>query len=348
MLRSHTPSPSTLRFTLAMGLLLTAIVALIGLCLFVGSSALSAEDVWQALLHRGTDTTSFIVWETRLPALLTALLAGVALGVTGLVMQTVFANPLADPGVLGVNAGAALGVAIVILAFGGNVALKGMMLSGFLLTVGAALLGAGVVLGILTLCSSIVRHYATLLIIGVMVSYLASSLISLLNFHSTAQGISAFVFWGFGDFGSLTSDRICLLALAIAIGCAVLFFQAKALNALLLGDNYARSVGISVRRSRTILILLAGWLSAVVTATCGPISFIGLAVPHIVRLCFRTANHLLLLPLCALTGSALALLCHFASQLPQTGILPINALTPIIGVPIVLYLLIRGRAWSAR
>lgn len=339
----QTIQTSSLRFSVGVVSLVAIALVLILACLFMGSSMLSIEEVGQALLHRGNDTASFIVWETRLPALLTALLAGAALGIAGLIMQTVFVNPLADPGILGVNAGASLGVAIVVLLFGGSVAIKGMVFSGFLLTVGAALAGASLVLVLLTVCSALVRHHLTLLVVGVMISYLTASIISLLNFYGTAQGISAFVFWGFGDFGSLTSDRIVLLALAILLGGFLLFFQTKTLNALLMGHRYATNLGISVRRSRTLLLFLAGWLSAVVTATCGPISFIGLAVPHIVRLCFRTANHRHLLPLCALAGAVLALFCHWVSQWPQTGALPINALTPILGVPIVLYLLIKGK-----
>lgn len=317
---------------------------LVGACLFTGSVSLPLHEVVASLFGGGEERVAFIVWESRLPALLTAILAGSALGVSGGVMQTVFANPLAEPGILGVNAGASLGAAVAMLLLRGSWAVEEVVVSGFLLTLVAALVGAMVVLLLLLVCSALVRHYLTLLIIGVMVSYLVASLISLLHFYATKEGISAFVFWGFGDFGSLTKDRLAVLAVAVAMGIGGLAFFVKPLNALLLGTDYATNIGVAVRRSRTLVLLLAGWLSAVITATCGPIAFIGLAVPHMVRLLFRTANHRYLLPLSALMGANIALLCHWAAQgLSQGTALPLNAITPLVGVPFVLYLLLKKR-----
>lgn len=324
--------------------LLLLLGLLVGACLFTGSLSLEAQEVWEALIGKRTDTVAFIVWESRFPALLTAIVAGAALGVAGLVMQTVFSNPLAEPGILGVNTGAALGAAVAMLFLRGSLFWEGMLVSGFLLTAFAALLGAVCVLLLLLLCAAFTRNHLTLLIVGVMISYLTASLISLLHFYATAEGISSFVFWGMGDFGGLTQERLSVLAVAVVGGITALLFYSKQLNALLLGVDYAMSVGVMVRKSRTIILLIAGGLSAVVTAACGPIAFIGLTVPHIARLLFATSNHRVLLPLSALIGANLALLCHWAAQgLSLSNSLPINVMTPFIGAPFVFYLLFKKK-----
>lgn len=312
--------------------------------LFQGSTDIAVGDIWASLVHPGESAVDFIVWQTRVPALLTALFAGAALAVSGLVMQTVFANPLADPGILGVNAGAALGAAIAMLFLGGTLVAGEWMISGFLLVSLSALLGAAAVIAVLLLCSAWMRQHVTLLIIGIMISYIAGALIALLNFFSTDQGVHSFVFWGFGDFSNITLERIPMLAVAVTAGCVALLLAAKPLNALLLGTEYASNLGFSIRRTRTLLLFIAGGLSAIVTAVCGPISFLGLAVPHAVRLIARTADHRHLLTLCIIAGADLALFCNWICHLPGDGqILPLNAITPIIGVPIVLYLLLKGK-----
>ncbi len=311
--------------------------------LLSGSADLSVAQIWHALSTGGSeeDAAAFIVFELRLPQLLTALLAGMALAASGLVMQTVFGNPLADPSLLGVNAGAGLGAAVAMLLLGGSFAAGGLALSGYMLTVLAACLGAVAVIVLLIFFSSMFRSNLHLLVAGVMVSFVASSLISILGYYSTAQGLQGYVFWGMGDFGSVVAERLWILFVVVFIGVAWLFLRVKTLNALLLGRNYAANLGVNVRRERTVLLLVSGLLCAVVTALCGPIAFIGLAAPHFARFVHRTANHRTLLPLTLLWGMNTALVATLLTHLPGGVLLPLNAVTPLLGVPVVLYLLLR-------
>ncbi len=311
--------------------------------LLSGSADLSVAQVWNALLNGGADSdaASFIVFELRLPQLATALLAGVALSSSGLVMQTVFGNPLADPSLLGVNAGAGLGAAVAMLLLGGSFAVGGFSFSGYLLTILAACRGAGIDIALLIFFSALFRSNLHLLVAGVMMSFIASSLISILSYYSTAQGVQGYVFWGMGDFGSVVSDRLLLFFVVVCVGVLLLLLRVKTLNALLLGRNYAANLGVNVKRERTVLLLLSGLLCAVVTALCGPVSFIGLAAPHFARFVHRTANHRTLLPLTLLWGMNTALLASLLTHLPGGVLLPLNAVTPLLGVPVVLYLLLR-------
>lgn len=331
-----------------MGLVLPAVLLalLAAVNLFAGSLTLPATEVWNALTRQSDAgaTATFIVRETRLPALLTAAVAGAALSVAGLVMQTVFANPLADPSVLGVNAGASLGAAVAMLLLGGTVATGGMVLSGFALTVASAFAGALGVIVLLTLCSALLPDRLMLLIAGVMLSFLTSAFISILNFYATTQGVHAFTIWGLGDFSGVGTERLAVFSAAAGAGLLAALLLTKPLDALLLGEAYAAGVGIRVRRVRTLLLLTTGWLSAVVTAVCGPLSFIGLAVPHAARLALHTGSHRRLLPATMLWGADAALACNALSHLPGThGTLPLNAITPLFGVPVVMWLLFRGR-----
>ncbi len=314
------------------------------LSLATGSIDIPLPEVWQSIVGSADadETARFILLETRLPRLFTAMLSGAALAVAGLLMQTIFANPLADPSILGVNSGAGLGVAVAMLLFGGTLTAGGFVLSGYLLTVAAALAGALVVILLLTLCSGLLRGALSLLITGVMLSFIVSSLISLLNFYATAQGVQSYLIWGLGDFGGVTPDRLPAYALTLGIALLAALMLSKPLNALLLGTDYAAALGIRVRRVRTLTLLITGCLTATVTALCGPISFIGLAVPHAARLTLRTADHRLLLPATMLWGADTALLCNVIAHLsPSGGILPLNVLTPLLGAPVVLLILFR-------
>ena len=317
------------------------------LCLFallVGSVHLSPTEVWTGLVGSADDTVHFIVMESRLPQMCTALFAGAALGLCGLVMQTLFANPLADPSLLGVNSGASLGAAIALLAFGGSFALGGATLSGVLLTIGAAFAGACAVIALIALCSRWLTSNLSLLVAGVMLSFVISSVISLLSFYATADGVRSFVVWGLGDFSGVSSDRVGLMALWVLVPAATIFLSATSLNALLLGTDYATNLGVNVKRVRTWLLILTGLLTAVVTALCGPIAFIGLAVPHVARMLLRTADHRKLIPAVLVLGADVALLSLIISHLPgERGTLPIAAITPLLGAPIVLYILIRHK-----
>lgn len=314
------------------------------LSLLVGSVHISPAEVWAALMGNSDETVRYIVTESRLPQMCTALLAGAALGVSGLVMQTLFSNPLADPSLLGVNSGASLGAAITLLAFGGSFALGGATLSGVLFTVGAAFVGACVVIALIALCSRWLTSNLSLLVAGVMLSFIISSVISLLSFYATSEGVRSFVVWGLGDFSGVSSSRLWLMSILVIVPVWGVRLCATSMNALLLGADYATNLGVNVKRVRTLLLILTGLLTAVVTALCGPISFIGLAVPHVSRMLLRTADHRKLLPAVFVMGADVALLSLILSHLPgEAGTLPIAAITPLLGAPVVLYILVKRR-----
>lgn len=314
------------------------------LSLLVGSVHISPAEVWAALMGSSDGTVRYIVTESRLPQMCTALLAGAALGVSGLVMQTLFSNPLADPSLLGVNSGASLGAAIALLAFGGSFALGGAALSGVLFTVGAAFVGACAVIALIALCSRWLTSNLSLLVAGVMLSFIISSVISLLSFYATSEGVRSFVVWGLGDFSGVSSSRLWIMSILVIVPVWGVRLCATSMNALLLGADYATNLGVNVKRVRTLLLILTGLLTAVVTALCGPISFIGLAVPHVSRMLLRTADHRKLLPAVFVMGADVALLSLILSHLPgEAGTLPIAAITPLLGAPVVLYILVKRR-----
>lgn len=314
------------------------------LSLLVGSVHISPAEVWAALMGSSDETVRYIVTESRLPQMCTALLAGAALGVSGLVMQTLFSNPLADPSLLGVNSGASLGAAIALLAFGGSFALGSAALSGVLFTVGAAFVGACAVIALIALCSRWLTSNLSLLVAGVMLSFIISSVISLLSFYATSEGVRSFVVWGLGDFSGVSSSRLWLMSILVIVPVWGVRLCATSMNALLLGADYATNLGVNVKRVRTLLLILTGLLTAVVTALCGPISFIGLAVPHVSRMLLRTADHRKLLPAVFVMGADVALLSLILSHLPgEAGTLPIAAITPLLGAPVVLYILVKRR-----
>ncbi len=281
---------------------------------------------------------TYIVLQSRLPMALTALLCGASLAAAGLMLQTALRNPMAGPNILGIDSGANLGVALVMLPFGGSA----LGVAGMGLVIGAALLGAMAVMGLLLLLNRMLRSSMMLLIAGIMLGYIASSVISLLNFRATQEGVHAYVMWGMGSFANISEQRLPVFVLLCLLGLLLCTLLIKPLNALLLGERYAHNLGIPVRRTRTWLLLATGLLTAVCTAFCGPITFIGLAVPHIARMLLDTANHRTLLPATMLCGALIALICCVLSTLPgESGVLPINVLTPIIGAPIVIYVLLK-------
>ena len=286
----------------------------------------------------------YIILESRLPQALTALLSGAALAAAGLMLQTAFNNPLAGPDVLGINAGAGLGAAIVLLLFGGLVPAGNLFLGGSLALVGAAFIGALLVTLIIIFFAARLRSHAMLLIIGMMIGYIVSSAVSLLNFFSTAEGVQSYMMWGMGNFGGVSRNSIPLFSTLILIGIGIAISLIKPLNALLLGERYAENLGVNIRNTRLLLLLATGLLVAVTTAYCGPISFIGLAVPHMARLLLGTGNHRSLMPTTILCGSLIALLCNLISTLPgDNGLLPLNSITPIIGAPIIIYVIVSRR-----
>lgn len=323
-------------------LLLTVMAGMFAVNLFFGSVHLDAGEVMGALLGRDSESvTSFVVVESRLPQAITAMLCGGGLAVSGLMLQTIFHNPLADPSILGVNSGASLGVAFVMLVLGGSFAAANSTLGGFMLIVAAAFVGAVCIIALLLLFSRYVRGNITLLIVGIMISYLTSSVISLLNYSATEQGVHSYIVWGLGNFGGIGLKNMPMFAgaMLLCIGLAVTLI--KPLNALHLGTAYARNLGVSITRTRTFILIVTGLIAAVTTAFCGPISFIGLAVPHMVRMVSRTANHRTLVPMTLLAGAILGLVCNWLCALPSDGTtVPINVITPFFGVPIILYVLL--------
>jgi len=312
-------------------------VALFAANLCWGAVNIPLKAVLQALTGSGdaSPVWSRIVLESRLPQAITALLSGAALAVSGLMMQTLFANPLAGPSILGISDGANLGVAVAMIYFG---------VSSYLSTIAAALVGALIVLGIIIIFSQKVQSAVMLLIIGIMIGYLASSAISILNYYACADKIRQFVMWGMGDFGNVSLDKLpwfagfCIAALLLSA------LLVKPLNALLLGEAYAANLGVNIRRSRLMIMLCTGILTAVVTAFCGPIAFIGLAVPHIARLALSSADHNILLPVTMITGGGFALLCNLLTIIPGSGeMLPLNAITPAIGAPVIIYVILNRK-----
>lgn len=312
------------------------------LALLTGSVPLSLADVVQVFMGGGDEMARFVVLESRLPQLVTALLAGAALSVSGLVMQTLFANPLADPALLGVNSGASLGAALALLLLGGSWTMGDTALAGVALTIVAAFVGACGVIALLTMCSHYLRGNLALLVVGVMLNFVLSAVISLLCFYASADGVRGFVVWGMGDFASVPLQRLPLMAVLVLLPTMLVLVCNRSLNALLLGTDYAANLGISVQRVRTWLLVLTGLLTATTTALCGPISFIGLAVPHLARMVCRTANHGQLVPHTWVLGAGVAVLSLILSHLPgERGVLPLAAITPFMGVPVVIYILLR-------
>lgn len=327
-------------------LLVVGVVCLSAASLFCGSVHIPASAVVGILSGHdvGNPGWNFIVWESRVPQCITALLCGASLAVSGLILQTVFNNPLADSSILGISSGSSLGVALVLLAGGGSIVTGQFVLSGFLSVVAGAFAGAMAVMFAVLFLSVLVRNGAMLLIAGIMLGYLASSAISLLNFFATDEGVHSFVIWGLGSFGGVSSVQLPAFSLIACVGLLSAIVMIKPLNALLLGPRYAMNLGIRVHRVRNRLLVTAGLLTAVTTAFCGPIAFIGLAVPHLARMILGTSNHRLLLPATLLAGCAVALLCNLVCLLPgNRGILPLNAVTPVLGVPVIIYVIIRQR-----
>lgn len=330
-------------------IVVTLAVALLFLAnLFWGSVPLSASEVTGALLggeacDAQQSIAQVIVLGSRLPAAVTALLAGAGLSVAGLLLQTAFRNPLAGPSILGINSGASLGVALVMLLLGGTLSAGGLSIVGNAAVMAGAFAGSILIMGLLLMLSTVLRNTLMLLIAGIMTGYLASSAIMLLSFVSSAEGIQSYVMWGMSSFNGVTPEQLPLFAAMTGGGLVLSLLLVKPLNLLLLGDGYARSLGLNLTRVRNRLLLATGILTAAITACCGPVSFIGLSVPHIARLVFPTDNHRTLLPATMLVGAGVALACNLVCVLPSVSVLPLNAVTPLIGAPVVIWIIIRRK-----
>ena len=330
-----------------MVLLIVTIVALFALSLLVGAIHIPASDVVAILTGSGEElrpSWRYIVLESRLPQAITATLCGGALAVSGLMLQTAFRNPLADPSIFGISSGAGLGVALVMLLLGGSMSVGAVSVSGFVAVIFSAFIGAMAVMTVIFAFSTMVRNNVMLLIIGIMIGYLSSSAISLLNFFATDEGVKSYMVWGMGSFGGVTMGHMPVFASITLVGIAGSLLLIKPLNALMLGDRYAENLGISVRRTRNGLLMVTGLLTAITTAFCGPVSFIGLVVPHVARLLLQTDNHRVLVPATILCGSATALLCNIIRFLPgEHGVIPLGAVTPLMGAPVIIYVIMQGR-----
>ena len=322
------------------------IVVLFALNLLMGSVSIPAKAVIQILA--GDDSLKpswqFIVLESRLPQAITAMLCGGALAVSGLMLQTAFRNPLAGPSVFGINSGAGLGVALVMLLMGGGLSVGSLQVSGFAAVLVAAFIGAMAVMALIFFFSTLVRNNVMLLIVGIMIGYITNSAISLLNFFATDEGVKSYMVWGMGSFGGVSMANMPVFASVTLIGLFGALLLIKPLNALLLGDRYAENLGVNILRVRNWLLIVTGLLTAVTTAFCGPVAFIGLAVPHIARLLLTTDNHRVLLPATILCGAVVALVCNLICFLPgESGVIPLNAVTPLIGAPVIIYVIARKR-----
>ncbi len=308
---------------------------------FCGAVDVPYVEVFRALAGESTNEMwRLIVVETRLPQAIVALLAGAAISVAGLILQTLFNNPLAGPEVLGINSGAGLGVALVMLLSHGAV-VSGAF-GGFVAVLLGAFIGALLVIALILSLSSMLKNKLYLLIAGVSISYLVSSVISVLNYFATSEGVHSYMIWGMGSFGAVSMGQMLWFALPLLLLLAVALFMMKPMNALLLGDDYAANLGVDVMGTRVVLLAVTGLLTAVVTAFCGPVAFIGLAVPHIARLSLKTGNHRLLLPATMVVGASVALLCNLLTMLPgESGLLPLGAITPLVGAPVIIYVVLK-------
>ena len=330
-------------------LLVASILVLSLLNLFLGSVHIPMDSIWNILWGLDGDGSVIwqnIIWKSRIPQSLTALVAGAGLAVSGLQMQTVFRNPLAGPSVLGISSGASLGVAFVVLLSGsiGGIALSRLGFMGEIALTVAAIVGALSVMALIVYVSQKVHGNVTLLIIGVMIGYVANAVIGVLKFFSVEEDIRAYVIWGLGSFARVSGNQVTVFICIMAVLLPLSFLLIKTLNLLLLGDAYARNLGLNIKRARLQVIACSGVLVAIVTAYCGPITFLGLAVPHLCRGLFRSSDHRVLMPASLLAGAALALLCNLIARMPGfEGALPVNSVTALVGAPVVVSVLFKKR-----
>ena len=336
------------------GSMIIGVLILFVLDLMLGSVHIPPDDILSILVGSGSGIDQIqesIILKIRLPKALTAVLAGAALSVGGLQMQTLFRNPLAGPSVLGITAGASLGVATVMLASGAvasTFAIKALGLGGGWLIVVAATLGAGVILLMILGLSVRIQDHVVLLIVGIMMGFVTTAVVSIWQYFSDPNQIQEYLIWTFGSLNGVTQTHLTVLSIVVVIGLLMAFLTSKSLNVLLLGETYARSMGVKIRQSRAWIILSTSLLAGAVTGFCGPIGFVGIAVPHLTRGILHSSDHRLLIPACCLIGAIVMLVCDMVAQLPGSPIaLPINAVTALIGAPVVIGVIIRRRNLKA-
>lgn len=336
------------RYTISFILILVSILLFFVLNLVLGSVSIPLRSIWNILFGTNNEPIIWqnILWKSRFPQTLTALVAGAGLSISGLQMQTVFRNPLAGPSELGISSGASLGVAFVILLSGsiGGTALIRLGFFGEVAISIAAIAGALTVMSIIIAISQKVKGNVILLIIGVMIGYIATAIIGVFKFFSNDEDVRAYVIWGLGSFAKVSGNQIYTFVIIMLILIPISFLLIKTLNLMLLGEGYARSLGLNIRRARLYTIACSCIMTAIITAYCGPIVFLGLAVPHLCRTIFVSSDHRVLMPAVTLVGASLALFCNLIARMPGfEGALPINSVTALIGAPIVISVLFGKR-----
>jgi iron complex transport system permease protein len=338
----HSPDRSVMIFG---GLTIVLILFFI-LDLFLGSVSIRPGEIVKAIFNNTDDTTRTILTQFRLPKAITALLVGIALSISGLQMQTLFRNPMAGPDVLGLSSGASLGVAFVILGFSADLSPESIRGLGNWAIAAASWTGAGLVMLLIMMISLRVKNIMTVLILGIMLSSAIYAIVSIMQYFSNETMLKAYMIWTMGSLGNLTSSQLNVMLLSVLAGSVLSLISVKMLNALLLGEDYARSIGLDVRRSRFVIIAGTSILTGTITAFCGPIGFIGIAVPHLARIIFRTSDHKILIPGTILAGAIVMLASDIISQMPGSdNVLPVNSVTALIGIPVVIWVILRDRKY---
>ncbi|HBC80113.1 MAG TPA: iron ABC transporter [Bacteroidales bacterium] len=314
--------------------------------LFLGSVTIRPGEIIGSLFSNSDETIRTILTQFRLPKAITAISVGIALSISGLQMQTLFRNPMAGPYVLGVSSGASLGVAFVILGFSADLSPESIRGLGNWAIAAASWIGAGLVMLLIMMISSRVKNIMTVLILGIMLSSAISAIVSIMQYFSNETMLKAYVIWTMGSLGNLTSSQLTLMLLSVLAGSILSLISVKMLNALLLGEDYARSIGLDVRKSRYVIIAGTSILAGTITAFCGPIGFIGIAVPHLARIIFRASDHKILIPGTILTGAIIMLASDIISQMPGSdNVLPVNSVTALIGIPVVIWVILRDQKY---
>lgn len=312
-----------------------------------GSVRLSLSEIFQAFSGEAGSKAAIILFKFRLPKAVTAIAAGIALSVSGLQMQTIFRNPMAGPYVLGLSSGASLGVAFVILGFSFNMSSDSIMGVGNWAIAAASWAGAGLVMMLMMFIAAKVENLMTVLILGIMLSSGISAIVSIMQYFSNETMLKAYIVWTMGSLGNLTSSQLLVLLMAVSAGIIISLFSVKMLNALLLGEEYAKSIGLNTGLAMFVIIIATSILTGTVTAFCGPIGFIGIAIPHLARIIFRTSDHKILIPGTILIGASVMLFSDLISQMPWSdNVLPVNSITALIGIPVVFWIILRNRNFT--
>jgi len=332
------------RYRIIFAGLMIILIFIFILDLFLGSVSIRPGEVVKAIFNNSDETTRTILAQFRLPKAITALLVGIALSISGLQMQTLFRNPMAGPYVLGLSSGASLGVAFVILGFSSDISPDSIRGLGNWAIAAASWAGAGLVMLLIMMISSRVKNIMTVLILGIMLSSAISAIVSIMQYFSNETMLKAYIIWTMGSLGNLTSSQLNVMLASVIIGLILSLISVKMLNALLLGENYARSIGLDLKRSRIIIISGTSILAGTITAFCGPIGFIGIAVPHLARIVFRTSDHKIMIPGTILAGAIIMLASDIISQMPGSdNTLPVNSVTALIGIPVVIWVIMRDQ-----